>query len=88
MSINQTELAEEVSSYYDGFKVSVICSPDDYVSMIASFCSKFTDGPQYLTTNKGEKLQIQIKEARNTYDKEKYNSDDVEGKVCSVILFA
>jgi hypothetical protein len=56
--------------------------------MIASFCSKFTDGPQYLTTNKGEKLQIQIKEARNTYDKEKYNSDDVEGKVCSVILFA
>lgn len=79
MNLIDVELTDAVQTYYDGFKVSIVCSPEDYFEVITSMCSKFNSGPQYLTNSKGEKIEIAIKQARNSYDKDQSSSEDVEG---------
>jgi len=81
MAIRNTEITTAVKSYYDGFKISVICKPENYVSTITSFCTYFKESPQYITTSTDAKHRIQLMEARNTYDKNKFKNEDVEG-VC------
>ena len=79
MAITDAELTDVVKSYYDGFKVSIVCSPEKYTEIITAMCSQFKAGPQFVTTAKGEKVRIDIKAAWNSYDKAKHGAEDVEG---------
>ena len=91
MALTDTSLTDAVKSYYDGFKICIVCSPKDYVGVISGMCAKFKDGEsQYVPTiansSKTEsadcaKVKINIKEARNSYDKSKHKDEDVEGTI-------
>ena len=85
MALTDTALTEAVHSYYDGFKISIVCSPDDYADVITSMCTKCKDSPQHLVPNKGDPIKVAIKEARNSYDKSKHKNEDVEGTLCIYI---
>lgn len=90
MALRHCELPEAVRWYHDGVKLTVVCHPADYVSVITSVCHQLkerpADGPgsgpgPFLTLSKakGEKVGIKVTGARNTYDKEKHQGNEVEG---------
>jgi hypothetical protein len=84
MIISDAEITDVVHKYYDGFKVSIISPPNDYVKAISSLCAKFKERDQCLLTSKGEKFKIEVIEARNSYDKVKHSEEDVEGKFIKI----
>ena len=61
--------------YYDGFKVSIVCAPEDYVNSVNALCAK----SKQESSGGDAKLKVSIKEGRNYYDKAKNRGDDVEG---------